>query len=149
MRFLSAGVALLTLFATTGCSQIVQLEPTDLAAAQEIKNLTIRTRTGEVYFFESARVAEETLSGFAQETKAVYVSGAQVEYVTDYRDVQLRVAQVEQATVRQRNWGKTALLVGVVAAGVAAVVLLATSSGSDESDSGDGGGGKPPLDPAP
>lgn len=144
MRFLSWGVAAITLFAATGCSQVVQLETTDFTGAGELKNLTVRTRTGEVYFFETAQMAGETVAGYAQETKAVYVSGAEVEYVTDYRDVSLRVEQIEQATVRQRNWGKTVLLAGTLLVGVAVVVVAATSSGGQDPEPGDGGGPKPP-----
>ena len=145
MRFLSAVVAAAFLAASSGCSQVVQLAPTDLAAAQELKNLTVRTRTGEVYFFEKARVADANVSGYAQETKAVYMTGAQVEYLTDYRDVSLRLEQVEQATLRERNLGKTLLLGGVLAAGLTAIVLVAASSSASPSEGDGGGGGKPPL----
>ena len=145
MRILSAVVAAAVLSATSGCSQITQLQPSQLTTESELKNLTVRTRTGEVYFFETARVAGETLAGHAQETRAVYTSGAEVQYVTEYRDVSLRIAQVEQATVRERNWGKTILFAGVVAGVITAIVVVAASSSSSGDDGGDGGGGKPPL----
>ncbi len=144
MRALSAFVAAATLFATSGCSQIVQLETADLRGATEWKNLTVRTRTGEVYFFEKARFADDTLAGYAQETKAVYVTGAQVEYITDYRDIALRVDQVEQATLRERNWGKTALFAGVLAGAITAIVIVAASSASGDDSSSSGGNPKPP-----
>lgn len=144
MRILSAVVAATAFFTLSGCSQVVQLEPSQISTESELKNLTVRTRTGEVYFFEEARVAGETVVGHAQETKAVYTTGAQVEYITEYRDVTLRIEQVEQATLRERNWGKTLLFAGVLAGAITAIVLVASSSSADETNGGDGGP-KPPL----
>ena len=52
----SVFVAVSQLFLASGCSQVIHMERGDVASQDELKNVTIRTRTGELFYFDSAVV---------------------------------------------------------------------------------------------
>ena len=121
------------------------MERGDVASQDELKNVTIRTRTGELFYFDSAVVFGDSLRGKAQETQTVYLEGGGVSELSVDRTVKVSVDDIEQMTIRKTNWGKTALLFLGVVGGVALITLAASSGGDDPVDPGDGsGGGKPP-----
>ncbi len=131
------------LVAATGCSQISEVPKSDAMRAGELKNATVRTRTGEVYFFERARVDADSLSGFAQERSTVYLPGGDVTEVTQDRQVYLALADVEQLTVQKRSWGHTGLWALVIGGAAGAVALVASQSNNSKPATG-GGDGRPP-----
>ena len=145
MRVISLLVGTSLLFSTTGCSQIIQLSTEDVVSQDEIKNITLRTRTGEVYYFEKATVRADSLIGQAQETRTVYLEGGETSEISINRNVVLALDHIEQMQTRKRNYGQTALIVLGALAIAAGIVLLASSSGqSDDGEGGGSGGGKPP-----
>ena len=145
MRILAVLVAVAHLVMVSGCSQVVQLDRGEIADKEELKNVTIRTKSGDIYFFEHADVFSDSLRGHAQETKRVYLEGGEVSERVIELDTRVALTDIEQLSVQKRSWGKTLLLVAGAAAVVGAIVLI-TSQSEDPVDPGDGsGGGKPPL----
>jgi hypothetical protein len=136
-------MAAVVLASTTGCSQAMLVPKSDAMRAGELKDATVRTRTGEVYFFEHAAVTADSLSGFAQETRAVYLAGGELQEVTEDRQVHLALADVEQLSVTKRNWKRAGLWALAIAAVAGAIVLVADQSSSDA----EGGGYAPPPKP--
>jgi hypothetical protein len=141
-RLLLAAVWLAT---TTGCSQAQLVAKADAMRAGELKNATVLTRTGETYFFERAAVTADSLSGFAQETRAVYLAGGELQEVTEDRQVYLALADVEQLSVAKRDWKRAGLWALGIAAVAGAIVVIAGQSSND--DASGGGDGRPPKPP--
>jgi hypothetical protein len=145
LRFIALLVAVAHLVMVSGCSQVVQIDRDEAVQQSDLKNVTIRTKSGDMLFFENAAVYSDSLRGFAQETKRVYLEGGEVSERVVEREARVALTDIEQLSLRKRNWGKTALLVLGAAAVVGAIVLI-TSQSDDPVDPGDGsGGGKPPL----
>lgn len=143
MRFLRAVMAALVLASTTGCSQVTLVPKSDAMRAGELTNATVRTRTGETFYFERATVSADSLSGFAQETRAVYLAGGELEEVTEDRQVHLALADVEQLSVTKRDWKRAGLWALGIAIVAGAIIVVADASSSDAS----GGGYAPPPKP--
>jgi hypothetical protein len=147
LRFIAVLVAFAHLVMVSGCSQVVQLERDEVAQKGDLKNVTIRTKSGNIFYFENAAVFSDTLRGQAQETQRVYLEGGEISETTVDRNVRLALTDIEQLTVRERNWGKTGLLVLGALAVVGAIVLITSQVKDDDSTGGNGSGGKPPLPP--
>jgi hypothetical protein len=142
LRVLRLLVAAVWLATATGCSQVMLVPKADAMRAGELKNATVRTRTGEVFFFERAGVSADSLSGFAQETRAVYLAGGELQEVTEERQVYLALADVEQLSVAKRDWKRAGLwALGLAAAAGAIAVVAEQNSNSDTSG---GNYGTPP-----
>jgi hypothetical protein len=147
LRVISILVAVAHLVMVSGCSQVVQVDRGEVAQSDELKNVTVRTAGGDIYFFEEAVVYSDSLRGLAQETKRVYLEGGEVSERVIELPARIAIEDIEQLSVRQRSWGKTLLLIAGAAAVVGAIVLI-TSQSDEPTDPGDGsGGGKPPLPP--
>jgi hypothetical protein len=139
IRFLVAAAVVIS---ATGCSQVRLLPKADAMREGELEEATVRTRTGEVYFFEHVQVSADSLSGYAQERRTVYLPEGEIREVTEEREVLLALEDVEQITVVKRDWkraGMWALIVGGVAGGLA---ITAGQSSGDDNASG-GGDGRP------
>lgn len=144
MRVLRVLIALAILFSAGGCSQVTMVPKSDAAQARELKNATVRTRTGEVYYFDRAAVSADSLSGFAEETRTVYLTGGEMQEITQDRQVFLALDDVEQITVSKRDWTRAGLwALGIGAAVGVVAVVAAQNSPSDAS----GGGYAPPPKP--
>ena len=144
MRFLRVVMAALVLAGTTGCSQVALVPKSDAMRAGELTNATVRTRTGETFFFERAAVTADSLSGFAQETRAVYLAGGELQEVTEERQVHLALADVEQLSVTKRDWKRAGLWALGIAAVAGAIAVVADQSSSDASSGGYAPPPKPP-----
>jgi hypothetical protein len=136
-------VAALYLLSATGCSQIVQVPKDDALRQKELKDATVRTRTGDVYFFETASVIGDSLSGTAQERRTVYLEDGDSREVVDERAVRVALTDVEDLSVRKKSWKRVGLW-SLAAAGVAGAIAVAASQNSGTSSGGGSGGGKPP-----
>jgi hypothetical protein len=137
--FLTTGL----LVPQTGCSRVQQVPREEWVGSGTIDEATVRTRSGEVYYFERASVAADTLHGFAQETRTVFLEGGEVQEVTEAREVHVPVADVEQMTVRRRDWKRGGLW-ALAAAGIAGAIAVVAGSDDDVSGGGSGGGKPPP-----
>jgi hypothetical protein len=128
------------LYGAAGCSQIRQVPTQDAFRAREVKDATVRTRTGETYFFEHADVASDTLRGYALEKRTVYLEGGEVQEVTEARRVELALSDVEQLSLKRRNWKKAGLW-AIATAGAAGIVAVVSSQNSGGTPTGGGSGG--------
>lgn len=138
MRVLRLAVAAVWLFTATGCSQVMLVPKSDAMRAGELKNATVRTRSGEVYYFERAAVSADSLCGLAQETRAVYLAGGELQEVTEERQVYLALEDVEQLSVSKRNWKRAGLWALGLAAAAGAIAVAADQNSGDASGGGYG-----------
>jgi hypothetical protein len=122
---------------------VTQVPREEWTQSGKLDDATIRTRGGEVYYFEHAAFAGDTLRGFAQETRTVFLEGGEVQEVVEAHEVKLAVAEIEQMTVRRRDWKKGGLW-ALAAAGVAGAIAIVAGSDDDPAGGGGSGGGKPP-----
>jgi hypothetical protein len=129
--------------AATGCTTIREIPTADAVHLGSLKGATVRTRTGEVYYFEQAHVAADSLSGFAQERRSVFLAGGDVQEVTEEHQVYLALADIEQLTVAKRDWKRAGLWALVIGGGAGAIGVAAAQNSGNSTQSGGGFGGKP------
>jgi hypothetical protein len=139
---LLAGLYLLT---ATGCSQMVQVPRDQALRDGSLRDATVRTRTGEVYYFDRATASGDSLSGFATAERTVFLEGGEIQTVEEQKEVHLAFGDIEDLSVKKRNWKRAGLwtLAAAGVAGALAVVSNQTSGGGDTGGSGGGKGGGP------
>ena len=137
-RMLFAGLYLLT---ATGCSQMVQVPRDQALRDGDLRDATVRTRTGEVYYFDRATASGDSLSGFATAERTVFLEGGEIQTVEEQKEVHLAFSDIEDLSVKKRNW-KRAGLWGLAAAGVAGALAVVSNQNSSGGDGGGSGGGK-------
>lgn len=138
-RMLLAGIYLVT---ATGCSQMVHVPQTEAISQHTLKDAHVRTKTGEVYQFDTATAANDSLSGFANEERTVFLTGGEIQTVEEQKEVHLAFADIEDLSVKKRNW-KRAGLWTLAAAGVAGALAVASGqNNAPTGDTGTSGGGK-------
>ncbi|HEV8480877.1 MAG TPA: hypothetical protein VGR66_08780 [Candidatus Eisenbacteria bacterium] len=143
LRMLLAGSFLI---ATTGCSQMVQVPQNQAASLGTLKDAHVRTKTGEVYQFDLASVRGDSLSGYANEERTVFLEGGEIQTVEEQKAVHLAFADIEELTVKKRNWkraGLWTLAAGAVAGGLAIASGQNSPPSADANSSGGGKGGGP------
>ncbi len=136
-------LAIAVLAASTGCSQVRTVPMADLSQKGEVRDATVRTKSGEVYYFERARVAADTLSGFAQERRTVYLPGGDVQEVAEEHQVYVPVADVEQLSVKTHSWGRAGLWALTLGGVVGALAFVMGQSSQSSGQSGGGNYGPP------
>jgi hypothetical protein len=136
------------LAAAAGCTTIREIPTADAVHLGSLKGATVRTRTGEVYYFDRARVAADTLSGLAQERRSVFLAGGDVQEVTEEHQVYVALADIEQLTVAQRDWKRAGLWALVIGGGAGAIGVAAAQNSGNSATQG-GGFGTKPGDPNP
>src|SRR5262245_25615343 len=109
-------VTVLVAAATVGCMATYRVSPQEYVAQHNPAQILVLDATGAVYLVESPAVKGDTLVG--------------MEFGTP-DTVALPLSQVEDALVKHRSTGKTAALVGGLAAGVGMAVVAIMTQGSD------------------
>lgn len=138
-RMLLAGIYLIS---ATGCSQMVQVPQTEAISAKTLKDAHVRTKTGEVYEFDTATAANDSLSGYANEERTMFLEGGEIQTVEEQKHVRLAFSDIEDLKVKKRNW-KRAGLWTLAAAGIAGALAVASGQNSPPAgNTGDSGGGK-------
>jgi len=143
LRVLLAGSLVI---ATTGCSQMVQVPQNQAASLGTLKDAHVRTKTGEVYEFDVAAVRGDSLSGYANEERTVFLEGGEIQTVEEQKEVHLAFADIEEVKIKKRNWkraGLWTLAAGAVAGGLAIASGSSTPPAPDANSSGGGKGGGP------
>jgi hypothetical protein len=110
------GLVALSLLASTGCTTIREIPRDDYDAAPERHHVVVVTRDGTRQEFDYARVAGDTLTGFAERDNE---SG-----ITEYRSVAIPLDDIEHLSAKRLDWYRSALVAG---ASLGAVILGAHS----------------------
>ena len=143
-RVLAVGIYLIT---ATGCSQMVQVPQNQATSLGTLHDAHVRTKTGEVYQFDSATAAGDSLSGYATEERTMFLAGGEVQTVEEQKEVHLAFADIEDLSVKKRNWkraGLWALAAGAIAGGLAIASGSSPAPAGDSSSGGGKGGGPTP-----
>jgi hypothetical protein len=113
-----------------GCSVNREIPRSEYAAKPERQHVSVKTRSGAEYQFDSMRVRADSLYG----TRQIEVEGS----FDEYRTTGLALDEVSKLSVRKLDWFRIGLVAGVATAVVLAAVL--SQSKDDNSDTDDGGG---------
>ena len=138
-RMLLAGIYLIS---ATGCSQMVQLPQSEAASQKNLKDARVRTKTGEVYQFDNATASGDSLSGFANEERTVFLQGGEIQTVEEQKEVHLAFADIEDLSVKKRNWKRAGLWTLAAGALAGALAVASGQNNSPTGDTGTSGGGK-------
>jgi hypothetical protein len=135
---LLAGIYLIT---ATGCSQMVHVPQTEAISSGTLKDAHVRTKTGETYEFDTATARSDSLSGYATEERTMFLQGGEIQTVEEQKVVHLAFADIEDLSVKKRNW-KRAGLWTLAAAGIAGALAIASGQNSPPPTDSNSGGGK-------
>src|SRR5215831_21380271 len=102
---------------------MVQVPQNQAASLGNLRDAHVRTKTGEVYEFDTAKASADSLSGYATEERTVFLAGGEIQTVEEQKEVHLAFADIEDLSVKKRNW-KRAGLWTLAAAGIAGTLAI-------------------------